>query len=76
VSENIYTEKLIFKEMYRHYQIFLSLLKMDVFATFMALAMGVFFVKFDWWWSYVGFGIGFAVTVFAAPAVVYLGVWR
>ena len=49
---------------------------MDVFATFMALAMGVFFVKFDWWWSYVGFGIGFAVTVFAAPAVVYLGVWR
>jgi hypothetical protein len=60
---------------YQIYCFFIALTKIDILLALLVLLMGVFFVQFDWWYSYLGFGIGMAITLVSAPVCV-LGVRR
>jgi hypothetical protein len=61
-------EKLV--RMYKLYCFFITLVKVDVLLTLLVLLMGLFFVQFDWWISYVGLSIGTALCILSAPICV------
>lgn len=52
---------------YQIYCFFIALMKIDLLLSCLVLLMGVFFVQFDLWYSYLGFGIGMFLTLISAP---------
>ncbi len=62
--------------MYRLYSVFISLLKLDIAFVLNITLIGLFFIKYDMIASYVGLSVGSAISIIAAPLVVYLGIMR
>jgi len=55
---------------YRIYNFFLACIKIDTLLSVLVLMMGLFFVEFDYWLSYVGVGAGMAVSLLSIPLLI------
>ena len=55
---------------YRIYNFFLACIKIDTLLSVLVLVMGLFFVQFDFWLSYVGVGLGMAVSLLCVPLLI------